>query len=120
VPLPGCDHDHGLALDPVTRLAFVACDGNATLLTVALDTWQLLGTNPVVEAPDVLAFDPAARRLYVAGRPADPPQLLPGAHRLTRATGAAGTATHGMTGAWPADARVRVRRSRPQGVRGRV
>lgn len=32
VPLPGCDHDHGLALDPVDRLAFIACDGNAVLL----------------------------------------------------------------------------------------
>ena len=31
VPLPGCDHDHGLSIDPAHRLAFVACDGNATL-----------------------------------------------------------------------------------------
>src|SRR5919201_2945556 len=34
VSLPGCDHDHGLLVDPSRRLAFVACDGNARLLTV--------------------------------------------------------------------------------------
>ncbi|GHE00855.1 hypothetical protein GCM10010339_17570 [Streptomyces alanosinicus] len=37
VPLPGCDHDHGLTLAPADRLAFVACDGNARLLTVGPD-----------------------------------------------------------------------------------
>jgi len=66
VALPGCDHDHGLALDTSDRLAFVACDGNATLLTVDLNTWQVLGTSPVGQDPDVLAYDAAARRLYVA------------------------------------------------------
>jgi DNA-binding beta-propeller fold protein YncE len=66
VPLPGCDHDHGLTLDPVNRLAFIACDGNATLLTLDLNTWQVTGTNKVGQDPDVLAYDPAAHRLYVA------------------------------------------------------
>ncbi|WP_432850590.1 YncE family protein [Amycolatopsis sp. CA-161197] len=66
VPLPGCDHDHGLALDTTDRLGFVACDGNATLLTVDLTGWQVTGTAPVGEDPDVLAYDQAARRLYVA------------------------------------------------------
>ncbi len=66
VPLPGCDHDHGLTLDPIRRLAFVACDGNATLLSVDLDTWAVLDTQHVGNTPDVLAYDRAARRLYVA------------------------------------------------------
>jgi hypothetical protein len=26
VPLPGCDHDHGLTLEPPDRLAFIAWD----------------------------------------------------------------------------------------------
>ncbi|MBO0872942.1 MAG: hypothetical protein J2P19_06075 [Pseudonocardia sp.] len=56
----------GGTLDPTARLAFVACDGNATLLTVDLNTWQVSGTNPVGPDPDVLAYDPAAHRLYVA------------------------------------------------------
>jgi DNA-binding beta-propeller fold protein YncE len=66
VPLPGCDHDHGLTLDPVHRLAFVACDANATLLSVDLHSWKVLDTNRVGDDPDVLAFDAGANRLYVA------------------------------------------------------
>jgi len=66
VPLPGCDHPHGLSIDPSNRLGFVGCDANATLLTVDLDTWQTLGTQRVGDDPDVLAYDPVAGRLYVA------------------------------------------------------
>jgi len=66
VPLPGCDHDHGLTLDPPARLVFIACDGNARLLTLDLATWQVTSTSTVGDQPDVLAYDPAARRLYVA------------------------------------------------------
>ncbi|MQY40575.1 hypothetical protein SRB17_86080 [Streptomyces sp. RB17] len=66
VPLPGCDHDHGLILAPADRLAFVACDGNARLLTLDLTTWHVTGTDQVGQDPDVLAYDPAARHLYVA------------------------------------------------------
>ena len=66
VPLPGCDHPHGLTLDPEHRLAFVACDANATLLTIDLTTWAVAATQRVGDNPDVLAFDPAPGRLYVA------------------------------------------------------
>ncbi|MFC9553617.1 YncE family protein [Rhodococcus sp. NPDC056960] len=66
LPLPGCEHDHGLALDPAARVAFVGCDGNATLITVDLTTWQPTGTAAVGDQPDVLAYDPGASRLYVA------------------------------------------------------
>ena len=71
VPLPGCDHDHGLTLDPAARLAFIACDGNARLLTLDLATWQVTGTSTVGDQPDVLAYDPAASRLYVAAESGD-------------------------------------------------
>jgi len=66
VDLPGCDHDHGLAIDSPDRLAFIACDGNAALLTLDLNTWQILDRHPVGQDPDVLAYDPGAHRLYVA------------------------------------------------------
>ncbi len=66
VPLPGCDHDHGLALDAADRLAFIACDSNATVLILDLRTWRVTGQYPVGQDPDVLAYDPAAHRLYVA------------------------------------------------------
>jgi len=64
--LEGCEHDHGLLLDDVHRLAFVACDGNAKLLVMNLDSWKELATFPVGNDPDVLAFDQGLRRLYVA------------------------------------------------------
>jgi DNA-binding beta-propeller fold protein YncE len=66
VPLPGCEDDHGLALDSPARLAFIACDINSALLTVDMTTWRVTGTAIVGVEPDVLAFDPYAGRLYVA------------------------------------------------------
>jgi DNA-binding beta-propeller fold protein YncE len=66
VPLPACKSPHGLNVDGADRLAFVACDENATLLTVDQTSWSVTGSNPVGDSPDVLAYDPAAHRLYVA------------------------------------------------------
>lgn len=65
-PLPGCRHDHGLNIDAVHRLAFVACDGNARLLTFDLQSLRVTGVHSVGKDPDVLSFDPVLRRLYVA------------------------------------------------------
>lgn len=66
VPLPGCNHDHGLLVDAKHRLAFVACDGNAMLLTLDLRTMKIIGRALVGANPDVLAYDPSNRRLYVS------------------------------------------------------
>jgi len=59
-------HPHGMSLDAENRLLFVANEGNATLQTVDLRTWKVIDRQPVGEDPDVLAFDPRWRRLYVA------------------------------------------------------
>ena len=64
--LNGCVHDHGLLVDSARRVAFVACDGNARLLTLDLRTMRVTGSFAVGQAPDVLAFDPGLGRLYVA------------------------------------------------------
>ena len=66
VPLPGCEDDHGLAVDSAARLAFISCDINSALLTVDMTTWRVTGTAIVGVEPDVLAFDGHAGRLYVA------------------------------------------------------
>jgi YVTN family beta-propeller protein len=66
VRLPCCNHDHGLDVDAPRRLAFVACDENARLLTLDLRTMKVTGNASVGGSPDVLAFDPGLRRLYVA------------------------------------------------------
>jgi YVTN family beta-propeller protein len=71
VALPGCDHNHGLLVDAPRRLAFVACDGNAKLLTLDLRRMKVTGTADVGDSPDVLAFDPSLRRLYVSAESGD-------------------------------------------------
>lgn len=71
VPLAHCDHPHGLNVDAQRRIAFVACDGNATLLTLDLKTMKVIGRASVGSSPDVLAFDSASRWLYVAAESGD-------------------------------------------------
>jgi DNA-binding beta-propeller fold protein YncE len=62
----GASRPHGMALDAAHRLLFVANEGNATLLAFNLRTMEVVEAHPVGEDPDVLAFDPVWRRIYVA------------------------------------------------------
>lgn len=64
--LPGADHPHGFTLDEPGRLAFVSSEQNAKLQVVDLRTMHVLATYRVGDDPDVLAWDPGWRRLYVA------------------------------------------------------
>jgi DNA-binding beta-propeller fold protein YncE len=66
IHVPNCVNDHGLLIDSPRRIAFVACDGNAKLMTLNLRTMSFTGTFDVGQSPDVLAFDPVERRLYVS------------------------------------------------------
>jgi DNA-binding beta-propeller fold protein YncE len=68
-PVPGCDHDHGLLV--TGGRAFVACDGNAQLVVLALPGLTGLGALDVADRPDVLAADPARGLLYVAAESGD-------------------------------------------------
>ena len=65
-PLPGAAHPHSMTLDTAERLLFVANEGSATLQTVDLRTMKVIDRQPVGEDPDVLAFDPTRKRLYVS------------------------------------------------------
>ncbi len=67
IDLPGARGNHGLLLVPAQRLAFIACEDNARLLVLNLASRRVLATFAVGGDPDVLAFDPALQRLYVAG-----------------------------------------------------
>jgi DNA-binding beta-propeller fold protein YncE len=64
--LAGADHPHGFTLDEPGRLAFISCEENGKLLVVDLRTLKVLSTHTVGSDPDVLAWDPSWRRLYVA------------------------------------------------------
>jgi YVTN family beta-propeller protein len=63
---PGCDHPHGLQISPDRRLAFIACEGNAKLVVMDLQTMTVTESHDVGRTPDVLAFDAARRVLFVA------------------------------------------------------
>jgi DNA-binding beta-propeller fold protein YncE len=59
-------YPHGVYIDAPHRLAFIAGEESATLGVLDLRTLELRAVLPIGKAPDVLAFDPALRRLYVA------------------------------------------------------
>ena len=65
-PVAGVQNPHGIALDVAGRLAFVAGEENRTLAVVDLTNMRVLATHPVGEDPDVLAFDPGLKMLYVS------------------------------------------------------
>ena len=65
-PMTGVESPHGIALDVSGRLGFVVGEENHMLAVVDLTTMKVLATHPVGEDPDVLAFDPGLKRLYVS------------------------------------------------------
>lgn len=64
--LPGSDGPHGFTIDERGRLAFVSSEGNGVLQVVDLRTMNVTQTLKISDDPDVLAWDPSWRRLYVA------------------------------------------------------
>jgi DNA-binding beta-propeller fold protein YncE len=66
IPTPECESPHGQALDVAGRAMFVGCEGNASMATVDLAGRRVVDHHSVGETPDVLVYDPGARRVYVA------------------------------------------------------
>ena len=65
-PMPGIESPHGIALDLAGRLTFVAGEENNKLAVVDLTNMHVLAIYPVGDDPDVLAFDPGLKQLYVS------------------------------------------------------
>ena len=65
-PLTGCKGAHGVLIDSERRLAFVACEENAKLVVVDLESKKATQTLSVGSDPDVLAFDSVLQRLYIS------------------------------------------------------
>ena len=70
-PLTGCVQNHGMSIDPINRLIFIACVGSdakkpGTLVEVDMKTWKVVDTATIGAGPDVLALDEGRRLLYVA------------------------------------------------------
>lgn len=70
-PLPGVENPHGMSVDADDNLAFVAGEGNARLAVLDLANMKILETHAVGEDPDVLAFDPGLKLLYVSAESGD-------------------------------------------------
>jgi YVTN family beta-propeller protein len=66
VPVPGIEHPHGFHVDPEGRFIYVTGEENGRVGVLDLGTTRVVHTYPVGEEPDVLAMDPARRRLFVA------------------------------------------------------
>ena len=64
--LPGSAHPHGFTVAENARLLFMSSEGNAKLQVIDLRTMNVIGQHAVGDTPDVLAWDPEWRRLYVA------------------------------------------------------
>jgi DNA-binding beta-propeller fold protein YncE len=63
--LPGIEGAHVVVLDATARLAFVAGEDNDRIAVFDLSTMRVLETY-AVGRPDVLAFDPGMKAIYVA------------------------------------------------------
>jgi len=62
----GCQGNHGMAIDPERRRAFLSCEGNDTLTVFDLDTSRAIAHLPMAKGADVVMTDPGLGRIYVA------------------------------------------------------
>ena len=65
-PVAGCEHNHGMALDPDGRRAFLLCGGNRTFTVFDLDGHKSVAHLPLPAGADVVKFDPGLKRIYAA------------------------------------------------------
>jgi DNA-binding beta-propeller fold protein YncE len=65
-PVQGCRGNHGMAIDPEHRRAFLSCEGNDTLTVFDLDAHRAIAHLPMAKGADVVMFDPGLGRIYVA------------------------------------------------------
>nr|WP_321845220.1 YncE family protein [Paraburkholderia bannensis] len=67
IGLPGACGNHGLLIVPALRLASIACEDSDRLLVLDMRTMTVIAGFDVGGEPDVLAYDPGPRTVYVAG-----------------------------------------------------
>jgi DNA-binding beta-propeller fold protein YncE len=65
-PVGRCKGNHGMALDPAHRRAFLACEGNELMTVFDLDKHLPIAFLPLAGGLDVIKFDPGLGRIYVA------------------------------------------------------
>ncbi|HEV1993004.1 MAG TPA: YncE family protein [Candidatus Acidoferrum sp.] len=65
-PVAGCRGNHGMALAPEQRRAFLVCEGNNLLAVFDLEKHTVVQTLPLPEGGDVVKADPGRGRIFVA------------------------------------------------------
>jgi len=65
-PVEGCKYNHGMALDPAGRRAFLLCGGSHTLTVFDLDSHRSVAHLTLPTGADVVKFDPGLKRAYAA------------------------------------------------------
>jgi YVTN family beta-propeller protein len=65
-PVGRCRGNHGMALDPERRRAFLVCEENNLLAVFDLDKHEVVQDLPLPSGGDVVKYDPGLRRIYVA------------------------------------------------------
>ena len=65
-PVGRCKGNHGMALDPERRRAFLVCEENNLLAIFDLEKHEVIQDLPLPSGGDVVKYDPGLRRVYVA------------------------------------------------------
>ena len=65
-PVGRCRGNHGMALDPERRRAFLVCEENKLLAVFDLDKHEVIQDFPLPDGGDVVKYDSGLRRIYVA------------------------------------------------------
>ncbi|MGZ3805895.1 MAG: YncE family protein [Pseudobdellovibrionaceae bacterium] len=65
-PVGKCRGNHGMALDPTHRLAFLGCEKTDTVSIFHLDHHKSIADFIVPSGVDVVAYDPVLQRVYAA------------------------------------------------------
>ena len=82
--LPGAKGNHGLLIVPEQRLALIACEDNDRLLVLDMRSMKVISAFDTGGDPDVLAFDPALRTVFVAGEVGVASMFSVGAGRVSK------------------------------------
>ena len=65
-PVGKCKGNHGMALDPERRRAFLSCEENELMTVFDLDKNVPIAFLQLAGGPDVIKFDPGLQRIYAA------------------------------------------------------
>lgn len=65
-PVGRCRGNHGMALDPEHRRAFLSCEDNNLMTVFDLDKHEPIVYLPMADGPDVIKFDAGLGRIYAA------------------------------------------------------